>query len=263
MVVVVPPVPAPPLLVVVPPPLVPVPPPVDDPFGTVVVVVGGVVVTVTEPVPDVPVPVPATVLAGALVDGAPVETTARTALDDPALPVAPPAVWATGVEKLLATVPLVGAGAAGAAGGGDDAGAGVKFGTSSGPGPDDCAEINGWMIGPGPTTSPATTEPAAAQAATDAMNGFRGKNPGRTRRTTAAAAGIAAAAALGSGRPKLRDLKTSSRLASSSGLAASGVNPSIFLHQKLSNWRGRCVSERGWSGTQCSYPLYGNHIAVM
>jgi hypothetical protein len=132
-----------------------------------VVVVGGVVVDVVDAPPDVPVPTPATVLAGA--GGFVTDTTAKTAPDDADEP-----------------EPEVGDGVASAASplppdappcGGDCEG--VKFGTSLGPGPGDCAETRGWMIGPGPNTRPATTEPAAAAAATDAMKGFRGRKPGR------------------------------------------------------------------------------------
>jgi hypothetical protein len=213
--------PPPPVLVPVPPPFVPVPPPPDEVGGTVVVVVGGIVVVVRAPNP-------ATVLVGVgdPPDGVEMDTSATEALD-PAAPV----VCAAPAEPALPV--KLGAGVL--AGGALCDGVGVKVGTGAGAGAS--AEISGWSTGPGPTISPPTTDPAAATAATDAMNGLRGKNPGRMRRTADATTGLPIC--FGTGCPKLRDLNTSSRLAGSSGIAGPGVDPSIFLHQVSSKWRGR------------------------
>ena len=126
---------------------------------------------VVEPAADVPAPKPATVLVGAgeLPAGDRTDTTTRGQ---------PRSTPSTMVAKPRSRPPApapVGA----PTWGGDCEGDGVKFGTSLGPGPDDCAETRGWMSGPGPKTRPATTDPAAAAAATEAIKGFRGRKPGR------------------------------------------------------------------------------------
>lgn len=74
------------------------------------------------------------------------------------------------------------------------------------------AESTLWAIGPAPILRPATTESAAAATAPDATRRFR------TKKSFDAVIGSGAATrrgALGSGCPKERDVKTSSRLASS------------------------------------------------
>jgi hypothetical protein len=192
--------------------------------GVVVVVVGGAVVVV--------VPLPATALVGAAEGaGEATVTTARTAPVDPVGSLARPAVPADELD-----VPV---GAAGTlAWDGTCAGVGKNLGTSPGPGPENSAEMRGWMIGPGPTTRPATTVAAAATAAAEAMKGLRGRKPGRTDPITAAVTGTAAAATLASGFPKFRDSKTSSSVASPSTLAGSGFVPSIVPPPGVVNWRG-------------------------
>jgi hypothetical protein len=74
------------------------------------------------------------------------------------------------------------------------------------------AESTLWAIGPAPILSPATTESAAAATAPDATRRLR------TKKSFDAVIGSGAATrrgALGSGCPKERDAKTSSKLASS------------------------------------------------
>lgn len=87
-------------------------------------------------------------------------------------------------------------------------------------------------IGLEPTATPATTDSAAAAAATDAATRLCGRifalSPNVAR------AGATATVASESECPNVWDVKTSSSVAYSSELALSGVGPSIILHQELS-----------------------------
>jgi hypothetical protein len=96
------------------------------------------------------------------------------------------------------------------------------------------AESTLWAIGPAPILRPATTESAAAATAPDATRRLR------TKKSFDAMIGSGAATrrgALGSGWPKERDVKTSSRLASSFASAHSGLDAPMFLHNnRLFGW---------------------------
>jgi hypothetical protein len=142
----------------------------------------------------------------------------------------------------------------------DGAGAGVvggvwKSGTLPEParGP---ALVTGWPFGPPPTvTTPPTTDSAAAAIANEAtmrLPAKYGLGVATAFAATAAAADVPVRA-----RPKVRDAKTSSRVALSSARARSGVDPSIDPPLGIAQGGGTADGTPGFNPRlrKTSYPL--------
>jgi hypothetical protein len=92
----------------------------------------------------------------------------------------------------------------------------------------ECEDSADWLIGP-EMLMPATTDIAAAATAPEAMMRLRTKyNRGDTTAAGTTAGGGAGGS--GSGWPKVRDAKTSSKVACSSATARSGLGPLMILH---------------------------------
>ncbi len=110
---------------------------------------------------------------------------------------------------------------------------GVVVDAAAGAGAPECEESADWTRGPEPMLSPATTDRAAAAAAPDATMRLRTKySLGPTT-----AAGATARGVFGIGWPNARDVKTSSKVATSSAAAPSGFDPLMTLHSIVrSGW---------------------------
>jgi hypothetical protein len=142
----------------------------------------------------------------------------------------------------------------------DGAGAGVAGGVwKSGALPEPAggpALVSGWPFGPAPTvTTPPTTDSAAAATASEATMRLPAKYGLGV--ATAFAAMAAAADVPVRARPKVRDAKTSSRVALSSARARSGVDPSIDPPLGIAQGGGTADGTPGFNPRlrKTSYPL--------